>query len=985
MPSSQQLLEQAHQDLKSKAFANAQSKAHALIKQEPSTHGAWQILGLVAIEENNISEAIGFFQKAVAVEPRANYYFNLGVAYRRLGKLTEAIQSYQECVKLDATMLRAWGNLGNAYRAAKQHKLALKCYERCVELEPKNSMAHYNSGILHQLEENFDEAIKAYRRAIKYNPNHAKALCNLGTIYAKLRRFEKATSYYEQALEIDNQLFDAYNNYGSALIELEQHGKAENLLRKALKLQPDSVHTLRNITLCKSYQHVNDKDALYINKLLENPDLTDLQRMHLYFALGKIHTDVKLPDKAFQYYQKGNALHHKAHPFNIYSLLDYTKGIMDIFTQSFIHENRNQSSSTIRPIVIVGSPRSGKSLLEKMLQQHPDIEGAGEVGLAEFANVRHQGNHKEVFPDWCLTVTQEDMTDLVKAYENKLLRDVSAKKYLIDTMPGNAYYCGLFALLFPEAKIIYMDREPEDLALKMYFKFFINKHYYAYNLKTLGQYHRVFEHMMTHWQKVLDKQMIRVSYDDLVKQPKAVLKKLCSFLHLESCDHQLQINKDEVGFSKAYEAYLEPLRKGLQFDPSTNKSQIAEVLKKASIKHKEQSYEEAAKLYRYVLNLDPENAIAIHLLGVVAFETGRQDKAIELVEQALELNPNYMQAHANIATMFEQMGQEEKAKEHQQKAYEVSLKINSQRNKVLSDEHRKLLSSAMNKPLRVIREYERKMLFQGESSPETLQSLMTKSWDRYFNDLSYGSYRPGGTAHEPIWRLRTWHYLFKNLSIVHQLFNHEKDSIKILDVGCSKAFFRRFIEGNVSPTDDKQLLYWGIDVRKDMLESAMTQTNHVESGAAGNFMPSAYIAHDIANGLPMKDDFFEVVVCFEMLKYCPVDVGMQLLYEMHRTLAPGGMLYLSTSYDATQKDFMMGMTFDELLEILKAKGFVLKGDFGGQAMPEPILEAASIDNQEMVEKLCQYHPPGMVSAMLAPLYPQVATTRVFHLMKKEDS
>lgn len=985
MPSTTQLLEQAQRCLKQKAFANAQSKAHSVVKLEPNNSAAWHILGLISIEENNFQEAIGFFKKAVASSPKAIYYFNLGVAFRRLGQIESAIEAYRASVELEPGMVRAWGNLGNAYRSVNDYEKALACYKKCIELEPSNSIVHYNMGILYQLGEHIDEAIKAYRRAVKYNPDNAKAYCNLGTLYAKLRRFQKAISYYKQAIEIDPYLFDGYNNYGSALIELGQTDKAQSYLRKALKLNPASATTLRSITLCKTYSQIDDADAQYIRKLLEDPNLSEHHRMHLYFGLGKIYKDANSPEKAFYYYQKANAIHYKLHPFNIYSLLDYTKSIMSMFDQNFIHLNQNKQSPKLTPLVIVGQPRSGKSLLEQILKTHPEIGGGGEVGLAEFVQIRAQQGKNQPYPEWCMTITEDDVVSIVEQYENKMMLDTPMKQYLIDTMPGNAYYCGLFAILFPEVKIIYMDRDPKDVCLAMFFKYFANKHYYSYQLKTLGEYARVFEMMMSHWQKVLGNQILKVNYEDLVKQPKTVVKKVCKFLQIENeCQLPTDIYHEEVGLHRPYQQFLEPLEKGLTFDPTTNRNQVIETLKLASQKHQNKAYEEAAKLYRYVLTISPDNPIAIHLLGVVAFETHREEKAIELIKQAIELNPDYMQAHQNLAIIYRHMGDETNATIHEKIAADISHRIYTQRNKTLTNAHRDMLISVLNKPLKIVKEHERKMLLEGIGSSQESPSMMTRSWDWYFKDLSYGSYRLGGTLEEPLWRLRTWHYLFKNLAVIKQLFNHEKDTLKILDVGCAKAFFRRFVEGNVSPDDDKQLFYWGVDVRRDMLESALTDTTHVSSGAAGNFMPSAYLAHDVANGLPFRDESFDVTVCFEVLKYLPIHVGMQLLYEMHRTLSANGMLYLSTTFDKTQKSYMASMPFDELKQILIGKGFILLGEYGAQAMPEPILDLASKDNPDMVEKLCRYHPPGMVAAMLTPLYPQASTTRVFHLMKGEE-
>ncbi len=987
MSTSQTLLLQAQKDLKAKAFAGAQSKAHSVIKAEPLNSAAWHILGLVSIEEHNFEEAIGYFQKAVSTAPKAIYYFNLGIALRRVDRFLESIEAYEACVKLDPKMVRAWGNLGNAYRIDNQTSKALYSYQKCLELEPESSITHYNMGILYHLSDQYDDAIKSYRRAIKYNPNNAKAHCNLGTAYSKLRRFEKSLRYYEKALEIDANLFDAYNNYGGTLLELERYKEAEKKLRQALKIRPASAVTLRNITLCKTYDSLEDNDALYIQKLLKKPNLSDADKIHLYFGLGKIAKDAKNNDKAFQYYKSGNDLNFKLFPFNIFSLQDYTRNIIKTFNETFILNHQNKAKSKVQPLLIIGPPRSGKSLLEKILVTHSEVGGAGEVGLSGFASKSgprsDQDPKPQVFPDWVSQISQDDIKSFVDGYENKIQRDTPFRRYLIDTMPGNAYYIGLFAMLFPQVKIIMMEREPLDLNLRMYFKYFVNKHYYAYNLKTLGQYHRIFESMMNHWSEVLPDQTHRISYESLVKNPKEVLAGVCEFLDIDNSGCQIEdtLHHKEIGFHKEFESYLEPLKEGLSFNPGTDEVRIAQILKEATDIHKLQKYEEAAKLYRYVLQLEPDNPIPIHLLGVIAFETGRGEKAIELIEHALKLNPHYIQAHQNLANILKQRGQEREALEHEQKAYTLSLNLHSKLNKKLSEEDRQVLHDALLKRMSVIKEVDKKILFQGKSQSSSETIISEKTPENHFKNLSYGSYRASGTKEHQVSRLNSWHFLYKHQALVEQIFNHPKDEVRILDIGCASGYFRRIIEGNVSPTDTKKLFYWGVDASVHLLERATYQETHIESGAAGQYMPSAYLIHDVKSGLPFKDNFFDMVVNFEMIEYLPFPLAVQLVHEMYRVLSAQGMLYLSTTISNRDRQ---DLSHNQLTDLFSKKGFEIRHEYSGQSDLKSVMKAVPEKFKPLVDQLAAYHPPGMVSAMLAPLYSEVANQKVYYLYKPAD-
>ncbi len=176
-------------------------------------------------------------------------------------------------------------------------------------------------------------------------------------------------------------------------------------------------------------------------------------------------------------------------------------------------------------------------------------------------------------------------------------------------------------------------------------------------------------------------------------------------------------------------------------------------------------------------------------------------------------------------------------------------------------------------------------------------SFDTISWDNYFRDLSFGSFRKYWDGDKYVSRRRAWHYLFKNLKLIERIFELPTTEVRLLDVGCASGYLRRFIEGNASPNEAKRIFYWGVDVRESVLKKAVTATTDIESGAAGNFSPAAFVHHDTRDGLPFCGAFFDVVVCFQMLKYLPIFQAKDLLCEFRRVVQPGGSAFISTDTD----------------------------------------------------------------------------------------
>ena len=978
----QQLLQAAQEDLRRKSYEEASEKAHTVIKTEPMNSVAWHILGLSAMQQDRYQEAVGYLKKAIQGQAKALYYFNLGLAFKRLGQINEAIDAYRDCLKKDPKLIRAWSNLGNAYRVQERNYEAERCYKKAIDLEPDNALAHFNLGILYHLDKRYDDAIKAYRRTIKYDPSHAKALSHLGTLYSKLGRYQKSLHYYEKSIELDPYQFEAYNHYGSALIELNRIEEAEIQLRKALKLKPKSAVTLRNITLCKTYHDSKDKDALYILKLLESPNLSQEDKVHLYFGLGKIYHESKAFEKAFSYYKKGNELHYRLNPFNIYGLQDYVEDIKKTFDESFVLTHKNLTQPKLQPIFVVGCPRSGKTLVEALLSQHPDVLGAGEIGISEFASKVTLDHGEGAYPQWVAALDKEKATQLVQSYENKVLLDNPGKVIFVDTMPGNVFYLGLLAILYPNAKIIAVDRQTDDLGLAMYFKYFVNRHFYSYDLTALGQYLQIYKDLMAHWDKILMGQIHKVSYEKMVAQPEQTAKELLTLLNLDTSDitFDVKVHQHEVGFSKPYQGELKPFYESLQFDPNSNKERIYHVLSQATEKHKQEQLDEADKLYRYVLQLEGDNPVATHLVGVVAFDKGNTQEAIQWIHKAIELNPEYAQAHHNLAAIYQQLGDMEKAQHH----YELTQKLlkakDIEKYKLLTQEQGEHLKSAFLRDFPLVKQFEKKLLYKGDCDKPDARYLPKQ----ICKDLSYGSYRVGGTEERPIEHSESWHELFKHLNLVESLFQAPDSALHVLDIDCGQALLRRFIEGNASLDEDKAIYYWGLDSHQQALEKATTELTAIDSGAAGNFCPTAYLIHDCAQGLPYCDDFFDVVVHFEKLQHHTLKSGVQLIHEMHRVLKPGGSLVISMTLGQTQADTLGQLGLDKILSLLTDKDLELVETLGGAVSANVLMKHLKPAHKDSVEQLLRIHPKELVAAMFAPLYPELSASKVFVLKKQKS-
>lgn len=164
--------------------------------------------------------AIRLCKQATAHEPSSVAFFNLGVAYNKLGKTERAISSYRVALLLDPKMATAFTNLGVCFKQLNNVSAALSCYEKAIELDPQ-AVALNNAAIIVLMLGKAADAQALLLQAIQQNPKFAQAYSNMGVVLRDMGRIEEALSWYERALEVDSTFEEAHHNLLFLLNSLE--------------------------------------------------------------------------------------------------------------------------------------------------------------------------------------------------------------------------------------------------------------------------------------------------------------------------------------------------------------------------------------------------------------------------------------------------------------------------------------------------------------------------------------------------------------------------------------------------------------------------------------------------------------------------------------------------------------------------------------------------------------------------------------------
>ena len=555
-----------------------QSYAKAL-EINPDLTAVYNNLGPVLQKQGRLEEAIQVYHRALEISPDdASTHNNLGNALKQQGRLERAIQAYHRATEINPDYVKAYNNLGLALQKQGKLEEAVQAYHQALEISSNDANIYNNLGNVLQEQGKLELAIQAYRCATEINPNYPQAYNNLGNIFRQQDRSEEAIQAYQQAIGINAGYAEAHGNLGNLLRELGRLEPAIQAYRKVLSINPNTVAT--HYMLAKTKEHGSyDHEVCAMEALLENPSITNLEKVDLYFALGKAFEDLTMYERAFNFFSIGNKTIRGTIEYDISQDEDFFKRLMNTFSKPLLDRYSGCGFDDDTPIFILGMPRSGTSLVEQILSSHSKVYGAGELyDLRQTISTSNPKVAHHRFPDH---LDQLDWNEFAQFGINyvKRLREYSHHAYHItDKIPANFLYIGMIKLILPNARVIHCQRNPIDTCLSCFKNRFALGHRFSYNLQELGKYYQLYKQLMSHWNDVLPDYIFHFQYEDLIADQEKQTRLLLEFCGLgweESCllFHQTErlvrtmsspqvrrpLYSDSVGLWRKYEGQLQPL------------------------------------------------------------------------------------------------------------------------------------------------------------------------------------------------------------------------------------------------------------------------------------------------------------------------------------------------------------------------------------------------------------------------------------------
>jgi tetratricopeptide (TPR) repeat protein len=590
-------LAQAHNNLgiayfQKKEYAAAQEcyrRALALTSDLAEVHSN---LGNALQAEGKFDEAIEAHHKAIALRPEyAEGHNNLATALRLLRRYGEAETHGRRSLALNPQHAAAYNNLALCLIPQQRAEEALSLLSRSAQLDPTNPHTFVLLASLLSKRKEHDKAKAACERALALDPSHPEALNVLGVIAFDEGRAEEAILYYRKALELAPWLAHGHNNLASALKELGRLEEARAAYQAALRNDPHM--TSAYVALADMHRFTpGDSILAAMERVAGSTDPRDGDdQIELHFALGKAYADLKQYERSFRHLLTGNTGKRREVDYDERRMFDLFGRIRDTFSVELLRTKAGAGDPSQAPVLIVGMPRSGTTLIEQILASHPKVFGADELHDLSHVIAAHcdLAPVPAAYPECIRDMPGEGLQRLGAAYAGRLRRRAPTAERITDKMPVNFLHLGLVHLALPNARIIHTRRDPVDTCWSCYARLFGGEQQFAYDLGELGRYYRRYETLMAHWRGILPPgTMFEIDYELVVDDLEQQARRIIAYCGLEWDDACLRfyeterpvrtssaaqvrqpIYRSSIGRWRPYRQWLGPLlgELGIEHDP----------------------------------------------------------------------------------------------------------------------------------------------------------------------------------------------------------------------------------------------------------------------------------------------------------------------------------------------------------------------------------------------------------------------------------
>ena len=509
-------------------------------------------LGLALMYQSRDREALPYLRSVAETLPEDPDSWNqLALTQHHLEQYDEAHQSFLRAYAIKEDSAALLSNIADNLNEAGRYQESLEWLDRALQIDPGNTSAKLNrvSALIRlQRQNEAHQALMGMLDTQDLSNDEAKSFAML---LRGIGEQGKAIKLLTNQLQTNPRAAEVLTALSHIHLDNGNFSEAATCLKRALEIIPERPEVWASLVQTRKMTAA-DSDWLTTAHQLLSKKPPQRREMPLRFAMGKFCDDIKNFDQAFAHYSRANTIKKQITP-------PYDRGNQELLVSCLIKTYSTEkirqvspnSSDSVRPLLIVGMPRSGTSLTEQIIAAHPAAAGAGELNYwqRQVIDLRAEALLGQM--------TEEQIKAMAAGYLHELNKHHQTAERVVDKMPGNFTWLGLIHRVFPNARILHTMRNPVDTCLSIYFQNFNESHSYGNDLDDLAHYYRQYHRLMAHWRSVLPPDVfLELPYEQLVEDQEGWSRKIIEFVGLEWSDSCLTYHKNErkIGTASNWQA-----------------------------------------------------------------------------------------------------------------------------------------------------------------------------------------------------------------------------------------------------------------------------------------------------------------------------------------------------------------------------------------------------------------------------------------------
>jgi len=499
-------------------------------------------------KKNDLKLAAHLYKKVLAVDPhQVDAIFYLATIEVQQRNFIEAKKLYENVIRLKPNHSPAYANLGATIQLLGNLKEARILFEKAIKIEPNNSAAHNNLGaVLKDLGE-FQLALKACKRAIEIKPDPS-SYKNMALIYQELREVNKAIECYKKIAEIIPSSPLVFGNLGNLSLMLGDNSSAINYYEKALNIDENNLLHYYNLYELKK-DILNQRIIKKINEKIRNPKTSKKNIAYGNFLIAYHNAKEKNYDAEIKHLIEAHKNYFESENKRYQKEVEYWLKVLpkmkELKNFGKIDNKTIKRQNEIKPIFIVGVPRCGSTIVEKIITSgEQKICSGEETGiLSNFV--------KQLVNDGIDILHDIENLEIKLQYKfkDKGLISKENKYYFTDKSLENFFYLELIKKIYPNAKVINCKRNSLSSIISI-LKNNLPGMPWAHNVQNIFEYFDIYYKKIENFNKEHANFIYELNFEKLCNDPEAESKKLMKYCEIPWSNKCLEFYKKSDLISK---------------------------------------------------------------------------------------------------------------------------------------------------------------------------------------------------------------------------------------------------------------------------------------------------------------------------------------------------------------------------------------------------------------------------------------------------